>query len=100
MDIQALVPNVQNSLLVACAFALLANQFYVGKELHFNCHGPVALTSLAAAAWNVKGKMPRCVAAPLSFWSTGKDIPDEIEGLDVRHWIGAWSTANWGLINH
>src|SRR5215469_1951258 len=54
VNILSPVPDIEHLGLVACALAFLANQFDVGEKLHLNGVGAVALTGLAAAAWNVE----------------------------------------------
>src|ERR1700681_1766607 len=59
------------------ALAVIANQFDIGEELHFDCNSAVALAGFAAAAGNVERKMARSIAAPVGFRSLGKQVADQ-----------------------
>ena len=45
VNVLAVIANFQDFRLVARALALLANQFHIGEELHFDGHGAVALAA-------------------------------------------------------
>lgn len=54
VDVEALVPDVEDGGLVAGATAILADEFHIGEELHFDGDGAIALTGFAAAAGDVE----------------------------------------------
>ena len=69
MDVLAFIADLQHSRLIACAFALLAQQLDICQELHFNGHRAIALASLAASAGNVEREMSCAEAAFGRLWN-------------------------------
>ena len=63
VDVQAFVLDIEDGAFEAGAFAIVADQFYVGQELHFDGYGAVALAGFAAAAGDVEGEVSGGVAA-------------------------------------
>src|SRR5271157_2530860 len=72
MDILAVVANVENAALEALAAALLADQFNVGQELHFDGDGAIALAGFAAPSGDIEGKMASREAAALGVGCIGE----------------------------
>ncbi len=54
MDVLSVITHGKNLRLVARAFAILADQFHVGQELHFHGHRAVAGAGIAAPAGDVE----------------------------------------------
>src|SRR5262249_50193512 len=65
MNVFSLVTDLQYAGLIACAFALFADQLHVGQKLHLDGDGSIALAGLTAAAGDVEREMPGGVAALL-----------------------------------
>ena len=100
VNVQTFVPNVEDGALVAGAPALFANQLHVGQKLHLHGYGTVALAGFATSAGHVEGKMAWRIAAFFGVAGSGKNAPNDIEGLHVRDGIGTGSAANRRLVNH
>ena len=100
VDVQAVVPDLEDAALEARAFALFADQFDVGQELHLDRDGAIALAGFAAAAGNVEREMSGGVAALFGFAGGGEEGADQVEGLDVGDRIGARRAADGRLIDH
>src|SRR5690348_6611185 len=49
VNVQAVIPDIQDAALEPRPFAFLAHQFHVGEKLHFDSDGSVTLAILAAA---------------------------------------------------
>ena len=62
MNVFAFIADIENLRLVARAFAVFANQFDVGEELHLHRHGAVALARLTATAGNIKTEVARAIS--------------------------------------
>ncbi len=58
VNVLAAIAYIQNLRLVARALALLADQFDVGKKLHFHGDGAVALAGFTASTGDIEGKVP------------------------------------------
>src|SRR5229473_5516261 len=99
MNILAAIADLQHPGLVTRSFALLADQLDVGKKLHLDRNRTVSLASLAAAAWNVEGEVPRAETAFLGLRQRSKEIADRVKGLDIRDRIGARCTTDGGLVH-
>src|SRR5580692_11273912 len=99
MNILPAVADLKHLRLVARAFALFANQFYVSKELHLHRNRAVALASLTAPSGNVERKMPGSETALLGLRQRRKKLADGVERLDVSHRIRTRRPPNWRLID-
>ena len=99
VNILSPVPDIEHLGLVARPLAFLANQFDVGEKLHLNRDGAVALTGLAAAAWNVERKMPGGKSTLLRLRQGSEQIADAIERLDVGHRVRARRASDGRLIH-
>src|SRR5579862_5161706 len=99
VNILAAIAYIENLRLVASSFALFADQFDVGEELHFHRDRAVALAGFAAASGNVEGKMPGGKASLLGLGKGSKEVADAVEGLDVGNRIGARRSADRGLVD-
>ena len=87
VDVPALLFHVEDRGLVARSIALFAGKLHVGKKLHFDRNGAIAIANIAAAPGDVERKMSRGVAMTLSLRLRRKKLTNVIERLDVRHRI-------------
>src|SRR4029077_12333676 len=99
MNIFAAIADLEHPGLVTRSFTLLADQLDVREKLHLDRHRTVTLESLAAAAGNVEGEVPRAETALLGLRQRSKEIADGIKGIDVRDRIGARCTTDGRLIH-
>ena len=99
MNVFSLVSNRQHLGLIASPAALLADQLHVGQKLHLHGDGAVALTRFTAPAGDVEGERARFVAAPARLALRGKQLPDAVERLHIRHRIRARRPAERRLID-
>src|SRR6185503_43147 len=99
VNILPAITNVENLLLEARAFALLAHQLDVGKKLHLHGDRAVALANLAAPAWKIEREVRRIESSRLCFTRARKDFADRVVHFDVRHWIRTWRAPNRRLID-
>src|SRR5262249_54075316 len=99
MNILSAIPDLQHFRLEAFPLALLANQFHVGQELHFDNHRAVALASLAATAWDVEGKVPRRESALVSLGCPGKEFAYSVKSFDISHRIRPRRTPDRRLVH-
>src|ERR1017187_7035192 len=98
MNVQTLIPDVENAALEARTFALFAQQLHVGQELHFHRDSAIALAIFATPARDVERKMAALVAALLGIRSGCEDVSNYVEGLDVSHRIRSRGSADGRLI--
>src|SRR6202051_1454542 len=91
--------QVKDALLKAGALAVLAHQFDVGEELHFDGDGSIALAGFAAATRNVEGKMSGRIAAAVGFGGGSEQLADDVERLDVGDRIRARRASDGRLID-
>src|SRR5512147_1046497 len=99
MNVLALIANGEHLRLVTRAFALFADEFDVGEELHLDGNGAVALAGFAASAGDVEGEVSSREAAFLRFGQRGKQVADSVKGLNVRNWIRARGASDRRLVN-
>ena len=69
MNISSTISDVQDLLFKASAFALFANEFDVGEELHFNRHRAIALANFTSSTRQVERKVRWLESSRLSFSS-------------------------------
>ena len=81
MNVETFVADIENGALEARAFAIVADEFDIGQELHFDGDGAIALTGFAAAAGDVEGKVPGGVAAFFGIAGGGEDAADRYRRL-------------------
>ena len=81
VDVEALVADVEDGGFVACAAAVLADEFDIGEELHFDGDGAIALAGFAAAADDVEGEVAGGVAAFVGFGCPGEKVANDVEGF-------------------
>lgn len=99
MDVETLVCDLEDLGLEAGAFAVFANQFDIGEELHFDGDGAVALAGFAATAGDVEGEVAGLVAALLGLGGGRKQVANLVEGFDVCDRVGAWRAADGRLVD-
>ncbi len=90
------IANFEDAAFEALAAALFANEFDIGKELHFDGDGAIALAGFAAPAGNVEGKMARGVAAALGVGSVRENFANGVEGFQIGGRVGARACGRWG----
>src|SRR5437660_1314393 len=99
IDVLALVQNLENTAFVSCPFALFADQFDVGQELHLDSDRSIALTDLTTATGDIEGKTSGIVTARLRLTRGSENVADVIECLDIGHRIRSWSASNGTLVH-
>ena len=57
MNVFPFIANVENGWFETSSFAIFADEFDIGQELHLHSYGPVPFASFTAPARNVEGKM-------------------------------------------
>ena len=99
MNILSVIADFEHAALEARAAALFADQLDVGKKLHFDGDGAVALAGFAAASRHVERKMSGGVAAALGVGDIRKDFADGVEGFEIGRGIRARRAADRRLID-
>ena len=98
-DVAAAVGNVEDFLAVAPAVALAAFHVHVGQELHVDLDVAVAVAHAAAPSFDIEAEVAGRVVARAGFERVGEHGPNLVEGLDVRHRVGARRAADRALID-
>src|SRR5579864_1255519 len=99
VNVLAAISDFKHLGLESRPLALFADQFHIGKKLHFDDNRPIALAGLATPAWHVERKMSGSESAFVCFWSSGKQVTNSIECLDICDWIRPRSAPNRRLVN-
>ena len=87
MHILAAIAYVQDLLLEPRAFAFLAYELDIGKELHLDRDRAVALANLTTTTGKVEREVRWIESASLRFSVLSEDFADGIVNLDVGHWV-------------
>ena len=98
-NILAVVADFQHLRFVTRAFALLAHQFDVRQELHFDRHRSVALAGFAASARNIEREIAGAEAALFRFRQGSKQFPDGVERFYVGNRIRSRRASNGRLVD-
>src|SRR5580700_7768290 len=99
MDVQGVIADIQHALLEARALAILAEQLYIGQELHLDRNGPITLTSFATPAGDIEREMASRVASPVGFLSGSEKLADDVEGFDISDRIRSRRATDWALVH-
>ena len=95
----AAVADFQGLTVVAFAVAHFAVDENIREEVHLDGAKSGAFAGVAASAGDVEGEASRFVAADFGAGELGEELPDVVEDADVGGRVGAWSAADWGLVD-
>ena len=95
----AAIVDLQRLGVVARAVADFAVDVDVGKKVHLDALGPLALACLAPAAFDVEAESAGLVAADLRFARLGKDLADFIEDAGIGRRIASRCAADGALVD-
>ena len=97
-DIPALVSDVESVRIETAPVADIAGDVDIGKEVHFDLDGPVALAVFAAAALHVEGEPARLPTPRLGLRQGGKEIADPGEYPDIGRRVRTRRAADGTLV--
>ena len=89
----------ESFLVVTAAIADFTLHVYIGHEVHLDAPLAVTLAGFAAASGDVEAEAAGLVAALARLGQHGKKVADGREDLGVGGGIGAWRTADGGLVD-
>ena len=99
VNVLALIANVEGFAVVALALAHIAGHVDVRQEVHLDFADAVALTGLAAAAFDVEAEASGLIAARARLLGARKQLSHRREDARVRGRIGARGAPDGALID-
>src|SRR5882724_3876583 len=99
VNIFSVIADFEDTAFEARAAAFFADELNIGKKLHLDGDGAVALAGFAAAARDVEGKMSGRITAAFRIRRIGENLSNRVEGFEVGRGIRTRSAADGRLIH-